>query len=77
MFQKNETKKEFLPPGEGESNTEDEEDEVVEEERGRGKKRRKSQQSENGKRVRRTKSPINISDSPKDLETSEKLKKNH
>lgn len=35
----------FLPPGEGESNTEDEESEVVKE-RGQNKKRRKSQQSE-------------------------------
>ncbi|RIB30896.1 hypothetical protein C2G38_2151473 [Gigaspora rosea] len=64
-YRKMQQKKPFLLPGEGES-TEDEEDEVVEEERGRGKKRRKPQQSESssrkGKHVRRTKSPINISD---------------
>ncbi|KAF0448071.1 hypothetical protein F8M41_002713 [Gigaspora margarita] len=73
-----EKKEKFLPFGEEESNTEDEESEVVEE-RGQNKRRRKSQQSKSSSRksmhARRTRSPLTILDSPKEMhdisETSE------
>ncbi|RIB28299.1 hypothetical protein C2G38_2158291 [Gigaspora rosea] len=55
-------KKKFLLPGEGES-TEDEEDEVVEEERGRV--------FQKGKRVKKTKSPISISNAEPSQATPE------